>query len=170
MGRCRRLITHSEEETFLVGSLLGKFLQKDTIIFLYGDLGAGKTLLTKGMASFFCQISSEDISSPTYAYLHIYGDDTLCFYHFDLYRLVNGSHFFELGFDEFCKKNGPVVIEWPEKLDKNFFEPVFEIHLTHIEEGLRDITFSGFLGFDWAHFLACFEVMRQGRNGPKSIV
>ncbi|MDN3508904.1 MAG: tRNA (adenosine(37)-N6)-threonylcarbamoyltransferase complex ATPase subunit type 1 TsaE [Candidatus Neptunochlamydia sp.] len=108
-------LSASSEETEAIGRKIACALQFGSIVCLTGDLGAGKTTLTKGIASEITGISPHHINSPTFTYLNIYeGNQTL--YHFDCYRLKDSDDFLEWGFDEyfgeFC------LIEWPEKIEE----------------------------------------------------
>ncbi len=100
--------TKNENETFLVGEKYSKTLKGGDVVLLYGDLGAGKTAFTKGVATGL-GIKSK-ITSPTYAYMNDY-DGKL--YHYDCYRLSSGEDAEALGLTDYFYGNGVCVIEWP---------------------------------------------------------
>jgi tRNA threonylcarbamoyladenosine biosynthesis protein TsaE len=108
-------VSHSINETILLGQQLGSQLKENSIVCLCGDLGAGKTTFIKGLVSGACQYPEEEVNSPTFVYLNVYkGKKTL--YHFDLYRLHNAEEFLNMGFDEFFYAGGICCIEWSEKI------------------------------------------------------
>lgn len=107
----------SPEETFAIGSSLGKLLSGDELIFLSGSLGAGKTMFTKGIGHSL-GIDRREIVSPSYTLMNIY-DGKFRLYHIDLYRigeqLVGGIPEIEDNLD-----NGVIVVEWAEYI-KNYY-------------------------------------------------
>jgi tRNA threonylcarbamoyladenosine biosynthesis protein TsaE len=119
--------SHSSEETRKVGAEIAKHLKAGDVLCLTGDLGAGKTTLTKGIAEELLAIHPDEITSPTFTYLHIYeGPTTL--YHFDLYRLPSQETFLQSGFAEFLDAGGICCIEWPDKLPRGL--PPCPIHIS----------------------------------------
>jgi len=105
------LKTSSGEETFLLGKSLGQLLQPSMVLCLSGDLGAGKTQMTKGIAT---GLEIEDyITSPTYTLINEY-NGRLPLYHFDVYRLENSDELNELGYQEYFYGEGVTVIEWAD--------------------------------------------------------
>lgn len=110
------MITHSEKETFNIGRKIAGNLQKGDIICLIGNLGSGKTVLTKGIASGL-GINKDQVISPTFVLIKQYqAKKTLGLYHFDLYRLNNINDILELGYEEYLYGDGVAVIEWADKL------------------------------------------------------
>ncbi|MCD5380503.1 tRNA (adenosine(37)-N6)-threonylcarbamoyltransferase complex ATPase subunit type 1 TsaE [Candidatus Gracilibacteria bacterium] len=100
-------------------------LDKPLIVFLRGDLGSGKTTLSKHIFTNMLGITDE-ITSPTYTYYNKYGEN----YHFDLYRLESYDDFFAIGGEEILDNNtGTIVIEWPDIIEK-YYQPDIEITLT----------------------------------------
>lgn len=136
-------VSHSEDDTFALGFSLGKSLIPSSVVSLFGDLGAGKTLFVKGIVSAATGTPPEMVQSPTFAYLNIYeGAKTI--YHFDLYRLSSGEEFFQMGFDEFFYREGICCIEWVEKISEilphHSSLNLVNVTLKHVEEGVRQIT------------------------------
>lgn len=113
------LQSNSEEETLKIGQKIGKQLKGGEIIFLSGVLGAGKTVLVRGIASALGVKTK--IPSPTFNIYRVYDCDLGKFYHFDCYRLCNYKELENLSWEEIIgDKNSIVVLEWPECItDKN---------------------------------------------------
>ncbi|HEU4391959.1 MAG TPA: tRNA (adenosine(37)-N6)-threonylcarbamoyltransferase complex ATPase subunit type 1 TsaE [Blastocatellia bacterium] len=111
----REVITHSAEETFELGRTIGEKTEYGAIFLLTGELGAGKTLFTKGLAAGL-EIDPADVTSPTFTLVNVH-DGRLRLYHVDLYRLESARSR-DIGLDEILEeKNVVVVIEWAERLD-----------------------------------------------------
>ncbi len=110
--------TASAEDTYKFGQQLAKVLKPGDVICLSGNLGAGKTLLSQGIAAGL-QVS-DVVGSPTFTVLNVYDGQTmtgqeLTIYHFDLYRLEHPSELNDIGFDHYVEAGGVAIIEWPEK-------------------------------------------------------
>ena len=106
-----KFITESTEETSKIGEQLGKLLNKGNIVCLSGDLGAGKTSFTKGIAK---GLEVKDyVTSPTYTIINEY-EVRLPLYHFDVYRLNDAEEMHELGYEEYFFGDGVVVLEWAD--------------------------------------------------------
>lgn len=103
------------EETKAFGIKLGKLLKSEDILCLNGDLGAGKTTLTKSVG--LGLDVEEYITSPTFSLINEY-KGRLWVYHFDVYRLENADDLYDLGFDDYFYGKGVCVIEWAEKIEK----------------------------------------------------
>ena len=101
----------SKDETFKLGKKIGKIVDKDQLILLSGDLGAGKTLLVQGIARGLH--IDERITSPTFNLIKEYKGDCNLF-HMDLYRLDSSEELYNIGFIDYIDRTGIVVIEWPE--------------------------------------------------------
>lgn len=102
--------THKVSETEALGQALGQRLEGGDIIAYSGDLGAGKTAFTRGIAR---GLGVEDaITSPTFTIVNEYHQGRLPLFHFDLYRLDGEEALFELGFEEYFYRNGVCVVEW----------------------------------------------------------
>ncbi|HSW87161.1 MAG TPA: tRNA (adenosine(37)-N6)-threonylcarbamoyltransferase complex ATPase subunit type 1 TsaE [Rhabdochlamydiaceae bacterium] len=108
-------ISESAEDTTLFGQKIGSELLPDSIVCLFGDLGAGKTTFIKGIAAGCGNINPREVNSPTFTFLNIYsGLKTI--YHFDLYRLNGIDDFLSMGFDEYFHAGGICCIEWSERI------------------------------------------------------
>ncbi len=113
--------TNNVEETVKLGELLGSFAQKGDCICLDGDLGAGKTHLTKGIAIGLG--IDEEITSPTFTIVQEY-ESSLPLFHFDWYRLADEDELYAMGFSDYGRRGGVMVIEWayniPSALPKDY--------------------------------------------------
>jgi tRNA threonylcarbamoyladenosine biosynthesis protein TsaE len=110
-----RIISKSVKDTLNIGRRLARHLQKGDIICLFGQLGSGKTVLTKGIA-LGLGIKKNRIISPSFVLIRQYSQARLPFYHFDLYRLKNPKDIFVLGYEEYLYDDGITVIEWADRL------------------------------------------------------
>lgn len=132
------MISTSEEQTFLQGEKLAMSLKGGEIILLSGDLGAGKTVFTKGIAKGLG--ITEEVTSPTFALLNVYDGGRLKLYHYDCYRLSSGQEAEERGLTEFFgDKDGVCVIEWPQVISDVLPPDVIEAEILYSGEGKREI-------------------------------
>ncbi len=104
--------TTSEKETFELGRRIGEKALPGLIVTLSGDLGVGKTILTKGVASGLG--ITENVSSPTFTIVQVYDEGRLPFYHFDVYRIGDVSEMDEIGYEDYFFGEGVCLIEWAE--------------------------------------------------------
>ena len=124
-------ITHSSDETFAFGKVLGEFIQKGDSVLLYGDLGAGKSVLARGIASALGV--NEAMASPTFTLMQPYFGDNFPVYHFDLYRLSGEDELYYSGLEEKIGSDGAALIEWPQQADV-CPEKRIEIDITRLED------------------------------------
>ena len=110
----RTFTTHSESETTAVGRDLGAALDAESVVLLYGDLGAGKTAFVRGLAEGL-RLSPYDVTSPTFTLIQEYRGGRLPLLHVDLYRLDDRREVDDLGLDE-LGTGAVLAIEWAEKL------------------------------------------------------
>lgn len=131
-------ITHSEQETFELARELGIRLQGVEVVLLVGELGAGKTVFSRGLAA---GLGIEDITqvcSPSFTLVNVY-QARVPIYHMDLYRLEKKSDVYDLGWEDFLGQ-GVVIVEWAEKLD--YTEESIYVHIRVGEGDERFITVS----------------------------
>lgn len=128
--------THSEDETIAAGREIAALLPSRGVVLLEGNLGAGKTTLTKGIAAAL-GVDASEVSSPTFTLIHEYGPRLV---HVDLYRLESDREFFTLGLEEYFDRNCIVLIEWGEKFRHLLPEDILEIRIEHCGEDNRRIT------------------------------
>ena len=108
--------THSESETAAVGRDLGVMLETESVVLLFGDLGAGKTAFVRGLAEGL-SVSPADVTSPTFTLIQEYRGGRLPLLHVDLYRLDDPREIDDLGLDE-LGSGAVVAIEWAERLPR----------------------------------------------------
>lgn len=106
----------SPEETEAIGREIAHLLPDKGVVCLKGDLGAGKTTLSKGIVSELTGLSPHEVNSPTFTYLNIYEGEDSPLFHIDCYRLKGEKEFLERGLDEYFE--GRCLIEWPERILK----------------------------------------------------
>lgn len=134
-----KLISNSKLDTINLASYIAKFLSKSSLILLTGDLGAGKTTFTQGIAKGLG--ISENVISPTFNILKCYFHDPINLYHIDAYRLKDQDH--NIGLEEFIEGDGVCVIEWPIYI-KELIQPntYLKVNLELIFGDKRKITIS----------------------------
>ncbi|MBZ5696228.1 MAG: tRNA (adenosine(37)-N6)-threonylcarbamoyltransferase complex ATPase subunit type 1 TsaE [Acidobacteriia bacterium] len=135
----REIVTHSSEETIQLGREIGAQLKPPALILLSGDLGAGKTTLTKGIATGLGAAAEEDVTSPTFTLVHKYDGSTRV-YHVDLYRIGDIHDLETLGLEDVFAEKAVVIVEWPEKFAIRTDWPIVNIHLEHVSEDIRRIS------------------------------
>jgi len=137
-GRKKSFVTRSEEETFNLARSLARSFQGNEVVFLMGDLGAGKTIMAKGIAAGLGLKDPGRVCSPTFTLLNIYPAKTTI-YHLDLYRLEKRDDILDLGWEDWLGE-GVVMVEWAEKIDFDTGCPVIRITLQVGEGDERIIT------------------------------
>ena len=106
--------THSESETETVGEALAATLSPGTVIAFTGDLGAGKTAFTRGLARGLG--ISERVTSPTFTIVNEYEGGRLPLFHFDMYRLESSEELFDIGWEDYLRRGGVCAVEWSENV------------------------------------------------------
>jgi len=112
--KAEEYVTHSERETFLLARNLAKGFKGKEVVLLIGELGAGKTVFAKGIASGLGLKDIHQVCSPSFTIVNIY-QAKYAIYHVDLYRLGNNREIVELGLEDYLGE-GVVIIEWGEKI------------------------------------------------------
>jgi tRNA threonylcarbamoyladenosine biosynthesis protein TsaE len=125
----------SEEETYGCGHRLAQQMQPGQVLALVGDLGAGKTQLTKGITAGLGCVAP--VSSPTFALVQEYIGGRLPVYHFDLYRLESAGELWNIGWDDYLEGNGICIVEWADKFPQALPQSARWLHLTHEAQGRR---------------------------------
>jgi tRNA threonylcarbamoyladenosine biosynthesis protein TsaE len=120
--------THSAEETIALGAQLASELPRRGVALLVGNLGAGKTTLTKGIAVGLGVARAEEVSSPTFTLIHEYGEPVRL-YHIDLYRIEAAAELATLELDDLMDRDALVLIEWGERFADRMPRPRTEIHI-----------------------------------------
>ena len=133
-------ITHSPAETEAVGQALGKALTPGTVIAYTGDLGAGKTAFTRGLAK---GLGCTDlVTSPTYTIVNEYLSGRLPLFHFDMYRLRCADDLFDIGWDDYLERGGVCAVEWSENVREAMEDPI-TVQIDKLSEDKRRITIEG---------------------------
>ena len=132
--------TNSPEETEAIGSALGKIISPGTVIAYRGDLGAGKTAFTRGLAKGLgC---SEIVTSPTYTIVNEYLGGRIPLFHFDMYRLRCSDDLFDIGWEDYLDRGGVCAVEWSENVDDAMEDAIY-ITIEKLGEESRRITLEG---------------------------
>ena len=108
-------LTNSPEETERVGAALGKILEPGSILAYRGDLGAGKTAFTRGLARGLGY--TEPVTSPTYTIVNEYLGGRLPLFHFDMYRLKSSDDLWDIGWEDYLERGGVCAVEWSENVE-----------------------------------------------------
>ena len=138
--------TRSASDTLILGEKIGKHLEAGDIVFLFGDLGAGKTTLTQGIARGLGVAREEYVRSPTFTLVNQY-QGKVPVYHIDLYRIASSHELEDLGLEEVFSSEGISIVEWAEKLFTREeaslpllgIERWIEIHITIEQEESRKL-------------------------------
>lgn len=133
------IITHSAEETIAWGRKLAKKLRPPVLVLLSGELGSGKTTLTKGIVAGLNAATEDEVTSPTFTLIHEYGAGQKVF-HGDLYRIENFHDFETLGLEDIFTKPAIVILEWSENFPLNTPWPQMRLQLQHLGGESRQIT------------------------------
>lgn len=106
--------TNSPEETEQLGEALAKYLESGAVLAYTGDLGAGKTAFTRGLARGLGV--AERVTSPTFNIVHEYLGGRLPLFHFDMYRLYSSDELFDIGWEDYLARGGVCAVEWSENI------------------------------------------------------
>ena len=132
--------TNSPEETEQLGAALGRIVRPGTVIAYRGDLGAGKTAFTRGLArGLGC---SEMVTSPTYTIVNEYLGGRLPLFHFDMYRLASSDDLWDIGWEDYLERGGVCAVEWSENVAEAM-EDAITVTIDKLGEDSRRITMEG---------------------------
>ncbi len=133
-------ITHSPEETERLGQALASLLTAGDIIAYRGDLGAGKTAFTRGLAKGLgC---TEPVTSPTYTIVNEYLSGRLPLFHFDMYRLGSSEDLWSIGWEDYLDRQGVCAVEWSENVE-DALDGALWITLERVDDDTRRIRMEG---------------------------
>ncbi len=132
--------THSPAETEKIGEALGRILPAGTIIAYRGNLGAGKTAFTRGLARGLGY--TEAVTSPTYTIVNEYLGGRLPLFHFDMYRLSSADDLWDIGWEDYLDRNGICAVEWSENV-ADALEGAMNVTIERLGEDERRITIEG---------------------------
>ena len=130
--------THSPAQTRALGQALARALCPGDVLCLWGDLGAGKSELTRGIAAGLGVESP--VTSPSFTIMNVYEEGRLPLYHFDWYRLESSEELYEMGMDEYLGGDGVAVVEWPGVCPDAVPETRLDVILSPLSESEREIT------------------------------
>ena len=137
------VITHSAEETTSWGRQFAARLKAPIVVLLSGELGSGKTTLTKGIVSGLGAATEEEVTSPTFTLVHVYGQSERSVskvYHVDLYRIENFHDFETLGMEDVFEQPGVLIVEWAERFPLKSPWPQIRVRLEHLDGDRRRLT------------------------------
>ena len=123
-----------------MGAALAQVLQPGTVIAYRGDLGAGKTAFTRGLARGLGV--TERVTSPTYTIVNEYLGGRMPLFHFDMYRLGSEDELFDIGWDDYLERGGVCAVEWSENV-WGAMEDAIVITITRLDEDTRKIDIEG---------------------------
>ena len=133
-------ITNSPVETENIGAALARVLPAGTVIAYRGDLGAGKTAFTRGLARGLG--FNELVTSPTYTIVNEYLGGRLPLFHFDMYRLHSADDLWDIGWEDYLERGGICAVEWSENVADALEDPIV-ITIEKLGEDTRRITLEG---------------------------
>lgn len=133
-------ITHSPSETEAIGAALAAHLQPGTVLAYRGDLGAGKTAFTRGLARGLGY--AEPITSPTYTIVNEYLGGRLPLFHFDMYRLTSADDLWDIGWEDYLERGGICAVEWSENVEEAL-EGAVTVSIEKLGDEIRAITIQG---------------------------
>lgn len=151
-----QVFTESSDQTDSLGEVLGAWLRPGDVVLLHGDLGAGKTTLTKGIAR---ALGVRDtVSSPSFALVNEYALPLLPLFHLDLYRLDDPADLESIGFTELTStEDGIAIVEWPERAGAMLPERYVLVEMAHAGEGRRSLRVSGAPATSWQERLPSLQ-------------
>ena len=132
--------TNSPEETERVGEALGRIVRPGTVIAYQGDLGAGKTAFTRGLARGLGY--ADMVTSPTYTIVNEYLGGRLPLFHFDMYRLRSAEDLWDIGWEDYLDRGGVCCVEWSENVAEALENPL-TISIEKLGDTTRRITLEG---------------------------
>ncbi|MDD6855966.1 MAG: tRNA (adenosine(37)-N6)-threonylcarbamoyltransferase complex ATPase subunit type 1 TsaE [Candidatus Faecousia sp.] len=135
-----QFITNAPEETEALGEKLAKLLRPGTVLAYLGDLGAGKTAFTRGLArGLGCR---ETVTSPTYTIVNEYLGGRLPLFHFDMYRLTSSDDLWDIGWEDYLDRQGVCAVEWSENVPEAM-AGALTVRIEKLGDSVRRITIDG---------------------------
>lgn len=144
-----KLYSRDEETTLRMGACIGALVRAGDVLLLYGEMGAGKSVLSRGIAR---GMGVEGpVPSPTFTILNLHEGRTLTLFHFDLYRLESADELYAMGLDEQIGTQGVTLIEWPQRAEEAMPQKHLSIRLSYAAEDgqAREIELTPMGGFDF---------------------
>ncbi len=141
-GRNVEFVTNSEHETEELGARLGSKLGAGAVIAFTGDLGAGKTAFTRGLARGLG--ITDRVTSPTFTIVNEYERGRLPLFHFDMYRLTSSDELFDIGWEDYLARGGVCAVEWSENVSDALEEGSISVEIRRgVSDSQRIITIEG---------------------------
>ncbi len=134
------VLTHSPEETEALGQALGRCLKGGEVVAYTGDLGAGKTAFTRGLARGLG--IPMQVTSPTYTLVNEYSGGRVELFHFDMYRLGSSEELFDIGWEDYLLRGGVCAVEWSENV-ADAMEDAIWVRIRRLEDDCRQIDIEG---------------------------
>lgn len=153
------VISSGPEQTWRIGQALGTLLTAGDTVCLYGDLGAGKTNFSYGVAQGL-GVKDRYITSPTFTFVNVY-QGRIPFYHIDLYRLRDRDELEGIGFATYLDSDGATVIEWAERAEDELPVERLSVYLSTLDDNSREI---GFLA-EGERYEKQLEALKKGALG-----
>lgn len=139
MDRYRR-ITNSAQETLRLGKILGKCLPMGSIVLLFGDYGVGKTEFVRGVVQgYLGDALAQDVASPSFALLHVYGSEPRRICHYDFYRLVDNKDVYQEVFRD-TEEDDVICVEWPDKMTLPRFRETVRVNIKTLTSVQREVS------------------------------
>ena len=135
-----KFMTHSPEETEKIGAALAEKMEPGAVIAYRGDLGAGKTAFTRGLARGLGY--AEPVTSPTYTIVNEYLGGRLPLFHFDMYRLHSADDLWDIGWEDYLDRGGVCAVEWSENVAEAL-EGAITVSIEKLDDTTRRITIEG---------------------------
>ena len=132
-----KYMTNSPEETEKIGAALAEKMEPGTVIAYRGDLGAGKTAFTRGLARGLGY--AEPVTSPTYTIVNEYLGGRLPLFHFDMYRLHSADDLWDIGWEDYLDRGGVCAVEWSENVTEAL-EGAITVSIEKLDDTTRRIT------------------------------
>ena len=137
-----QITTHSADETQALGQKLASRLVHGDVIAYFGDLGAGKTAFTRGLAQGLG--ITDPVTSPTYTIVNEYLSGRIPLFHFDMYRLSSSDELFDIGWEDYLSRGGVCAVEWSENVEDALQDAIrVTIEKDADEPDTRHITITG---------------------------
>ena len=137
-----QITTHSADETQALGQKLASRLAPGDVIAYFGDLGAGKTAFTRGLAQGLG--ITDPVTSPTYTIVNEYFSGRIPLFHFDMYRLSSSDELFDIGWEDYLSRGGVCAVEWSENVEDALQDAIrVTIEKDADEPDTRHITITG---------------------------
>ena len=135
-----QITTHSADETQALGQKLASRLAPGDVIAYFGDLGAGKTAFTRGLAQGLG--ITDPVTSPTYTNVNEYLSGRIPLFHFDMYRLSSSDELFDIGWEDYLSRGGVCAVEWSENVE-DALQDAIRVTIEKDEPDTRHITITG---------------------------